>query len=171
MSQYSYYLLTIPYNSFCSAFYFLIHLSIVEGYFSENDLKIHSMCLWNIFGTQRRFQSECSDDVLKDISKDMKCLGKSKLVQVLVRITFSLVGAVRRPGMSIHKNTLFGTNISYIQHVHETKDSLMSIKIHVYKHKSFGILTFSIIFILLLPLYMCIDIRKVFCTCMDRISI
>ncbi|GJT92589.1 hypothetical protein Tco_1081434 [Tanacetum coccineum] len=36
----------------------------------------------------------------------MKCLGKSKLVQVLVRKSTSLVGAVRRPGMSIHTNTL-----------------------------------------------------------------
>ena len=118
----------------CSAFYFLIQLSIVEGLSAKMIWKIHSMCLWNIFGTQRTFQSECSDDVLKDISKDMKCLGKSKLVHVLVRITFSLVGVVRRPGMSIHKNTLL-VQTSLTFNVHETKDSLMSIKIHVYEHK------------------------------------
>ncbi|GKB22957.1 hypothetical protein Tco_0862358 [Tanacetum coccineum] len=36
--------------------------------------------------TQRKFKSECSDDVLKDILKDMKCLmALIKLIQVFVR--------------------------------------------------------------------------------------
>ncbi|GKB83390.1 hypothetical protein Tco_0950285 [Tanacetum coccineum] len=44
----------------------------------------------------------------------MKCLGKSKLVQVHLWKSTSLVGAVRRPGMSIHTNTLEDTIVKHL---------------------------------------------------------
>ena len=44
----------------------------------------------------------------------MKCLGKSKLVQVLVWKSTSLVGEVRRLGMSILANTLVLLQISFL---------------------------------------------------------
>ena len=156
MSQYSYYLLTIPYNS-CSAFYFIIQLSTIEV-LSEKLFENHSMCLWNLFGTQRKFQSECSDDVLKDTSRGMKCLMTHKE-------TYFTSGCHPKMNIWVFREYPVGTPSHSARSWYKR---FFDISRYLCITQRFGILTFSYILTLLLPLHMCIDIRKMFSTCWDR---
>ena len=98
MSQFSYYLLTLPYNSVFSVLllntikyrrsaYSSLYQKVLMEEHWRKQFENHSKCsrklslehLW-------KFQSEWSDIVLKDTSKGMKCLmALIKLIQVFVR--------------------------------------------------------------------------------------
>ena len=136
MSQYSYNLLTIPYNS-STDFYFLIQLSTVEGRWQKWLKKTFDVLKKYIWGTNESLDQNALMMFLKNISKDMKCLEKSKLVQVLVWNSTSLVDVIRRQTYE-YKNTLV---LQHLIHMHTSrsqlriKKSLSLIKILVYNTK------------------------------------
>ena len=144
MSQYSYCLLTIPYNS-GSAFYFMIHLSIVEVLILLNTIKYRRRTLaktiWKsfevlmriMFGAPRKFQSEWSDIVLKDTSKGMKCLMVLiKLIQVFVRWAILTSGCHPKTNIWVFEEYPDGATCHSFCKITEAKDSLWHIKILVY---------------------------------------
>ena len=154
MSQYSYSLMTIPYNS-CSAFYFLILLSIIEvlillytkGTMEEHwqkQFENHSKCLWKLCLEQlRKFQSEWSDIVLKDTLKGMKCLVVLiKLIQVFVRWATFTSGCRPKTDIWVFKEYPWGATNHSFRKIIEAKDSLWHVKILVYNTKDLVSLTF-----------------------------
>ena len=154
MSQYSYCLLTIPYNS-CSAFYFMIHVSTVEVLILLNTIKYRRRTLaktiWKsfevlmriTFGAPRKFQSEWSDIVLKDTSKGMKCLMVLiKLIQVFVRWSTFTSGCRPKTNIRVFKEYPDGATYHSFRKIIEAKDSLWHVMILVYKTKDLVSLTF-----------------------------
>ena len=179
MSQYSYSLLTIPYNS-CSAFYFFIQLSIVEVLILLNTIKYHRRTLaktiWksfevlmkSMFGAPRKFQSEWSDIVLKDTSKGMKCLMVLiKLIQVFVRWATFTSGCRPKTDIWVFIEYPDGATYHSFRKIIEAKDSLWHIKILVYNTKDLVSLIFINMLSLFAPPTHVHRYRKKFCTCKD----
>ena len=118
------------------------------------------MCLWNMFRTQRKFQSECSDDVLKNTSKGMKFLMPQEE-------TFSLVDVVWRQTYEYSRNTLM------VQHIIHSARSLKKkilcdiSRYFVYNTKDLVSLLFVNMLSLFAPPTHVHRYRKKFCTCKD----
>ena len=121
--------MTIPYNSFFSIL-LLNTIKYRRRPLAKDDLK-NIRCAYEIcLGHKRRFNSECSEDVLNDISKDTKCLGNIQTCTSTCKDIHFTSGhspktrheyssntllIVRRPGMSIHRIP-FWCNILFLLH-------------------------------------------------------
>ena len=157
MSQFSYYLLTIPYNSMFSVL-LLNTLKYHRSPFGKTIWKSIDVLKKIYLGHKRRFQSECSDDVLKYTSRGMKCLMTHKE-------TYFTSGCHPKMNIWVFREYPIGTS----SHSRRSWNKrFCDISRYLCLTQRFWYLDVLIMLTLLLPLHMCIDIRKMFSTCWDR---